>query len=217
MSLAGEIFQRRHRHLPPCFRLYDSVHLNDPTEGIHIADGFPDKYDWLKKFEAHHAYIGSFIRRDGERPHDNLLFWRTYGRGGGGCSVSLIMPRGKLFRVLYEPKDRDESLSEILLVMKILMDPLLGPLEALSREEEESVLKLLATAVWEGLGSIRYLYKGEPYAFETSVAWSGLVPAYLTRSGFILPLTVTQMRVSYGITITMKNWRSIAFSIPTPR
>ena len=150
----------------PCFRLYDSVHLNDPTEGIHIVDGLPDKYHWLKEFEAHHGYIGSFIRCHGEPPHDNLIFWRTYGRGGEGCSVSFIIPRKKLFRVIYEPTERDEAALGIGPVLETLVDPLLEPLQALSREDEVNVLDSLSRAVWEGLGSIRYLYKDKAYAFE---------------------------------------------------
>ena len=88
------------------WRLYDSLHLNDPEEGVLLSRHLrlPRKHAWLKESEVSHAYIASFILPD-DNPKkdvdDNLVFWRTYGREGEGCSLSLPIPRCHLRRVLY--------------------------------------------------------------------------------------------------------------------
>lgn len=166
---------------PPSFRLYDSVHLNDPTEGTYIVHGLPDTYRWLTEFEVHHGYIASFIRCGEDDPHDDelhqddlggddprnkLVFWRTYGGDGTGCSITLFVPRQKLYKVLYEPQERDQALGQLRPILDTLVEPLLTESQILPREAEEEILRLLAKFIWAGLGSIRYLYKNPSYRFE---------------------------------------------------
>lgn len=79
--------------LGPCFRLYDSAHVNDPQEGRYFTHHVPEEHKWLEQFDTHRAYIGSFIlpRTTTDDAGDNLVFWRTYGREGEGCSISLAI------------------------------------------------------------------------------------------------------------------------------
>ena len=87
-------------------RLYDSVHFNDPDEGNYLSGNLLEKHVWLGKTDVRHAYISSFITPDSEEDvpeHDNLVYWRTYGREGAGCSLSLTVPHSRLQKVLYRP------------------------------------------------------------------------------------------------------------------
>ena len=41
---------------------------------------------------------------------DELVFWRTYGKDGKGCSLTVDVRRQLLRKVLYEPADVGSSL-----------------------------------------------------------------------------------------------------------
>ena len=87
-------------------RLYDSVHLNDPTEGIATpeGEGIRNSLSAIRSFThptqsglgtlAEHyskAYLVSFVATtDGTDPGDDLDFWRSYGRDGRGCSLTFF-------------------------------------------------------------------------------------------------------------------------------
>ena len=144
-------------------RLYDSVHLNDPDEGNYINRNLPENYDWPKKKEVSHAYIASFITPDPKKDmSDNLVFWRTYGKEGKGCSLLLPVPRNRLRRVRY---GRDAVLD----TMKLL-DPIfdyLKPLvKILNPSAGNDILSKLSGVVWKSLEGVRYLYKSEAYEYE---------------------------------------------------
>ena len=142
-------------------RLYDSVHLNDPDEGNYFSRNLnlSPKYDWLKEKDVRHAYITSFILPNSENDmSDNLIFWRTYGQEGGGCSLSLPIPRSRLQKVLYGSEEV-KSTAEALMPVLNLLDPLLEIDNSLIREQ-------LAEIVWKALERIRYLYKSEAYRYE---------------------------------------------------
>ena len=153
--------------LPPddkksLWRLYDSVHLNDPEEGNFLIRNLPKKYDWLKKREVSHAYIASFIFSNEKDINDNLVFWHAYGREGEGCSLSLSIPHSCLQKVLYgtaEAKDTTGALKSVL-----------DSLEPLVRIRKSSlrdpIRKELATVIWGFLERIRYLYKSDAYEYE---------------------------------------------------
>ena len=153
------------------WRLYDSVHLNDPDEGNYFARNLnlPKKYDWLKKEDVSHAYIASFILPNSdsrEDMSDNLVFWRTYGREGEGCSLSLPIPRHRLQKVLYGTKGVKSAVG----ILRPALDFLLDSLEPLVRIREQplrkNVREILAGVVWESLERFRYLYKSEAYRYE---------------------------------------------------
>ena len=153
------------------WRLYDSVHLNDPDEGNNFARNLniPKKYDWLKKEDLSHAYIASFVLPKGDSQEDlsnNLVFWQAYGQEGEGCSLALPVPRNLLRKVRYGTDDLKPT-------RKILMpglNALLGSLEPLvkfhQRPLRNDVRELLARAVWEYLERFRYLYKSDAYKHE---------------------------------------------------
>ena len=151
----------------PSLRLYDSVHLNDPDEGNYlirkIIPNLPKKYDWLLaddwlQKEGEHAYVASFVLPDAEKDmSDNLVFWRTYGKEGEGCSLSLPVPRNQLKKVLY-------GAEEVECTAKIL-SPILDSLSSLVKIRQ-SVREELARVIRKFLEKIRYLYKSEAYKYE---------------------------------------------------
>lgn len=147
-------------------RMYDSVHLNDPGEGNYIASKLPKEYEWLKKKDVSHAYIASFITPDSqeksEDASDNLVFWRTYGKEGQGCSLSLRIPRNRLKKVLYGSKAVEETIH----VLKPVLD-LLNPLTSIrKRTLRGKIREELGKIVWNSLERFSYLYKSEAYAYE---------------------------------------------------
>ena len=150
-------------------RLYDSVHLNDPDEGNYLSSNLPKKYDWLKKEDVSHAYIASFILPNSDSQEDmsdNLVFWRTYGQEGEGCSLSLPVPRSRLQKVLYGTEEVKSTIG----VLRPSLDSLLDSLEPLVRIRKQPLRKdvreRLAEVVWESLERFRYLYKSEAYKHE---------------------------------------------------
>ena len=144
------------------WRLYDSVHLNDPEEGNFLIRNLPKKYDWLKKREVSHAYIASFIFSNEKDINDNLVFWHAYGREGEGCSLSLSIPHSCLQKVLYgtaEAKDTTGALKSVL--------DSLAPLVIIRNSSiRNPIRKELATVIWRFLERIRYLYKSDAYEYE---------------------------------------------------
>ena len=148
-------------------RLYDSVHFNDPDEGNYFARhlNLPKRYDWIdkEKKDASHAYIASFIISDNKRDmSDNLVFWRTYGREGEGCSLKLCIPSCRLRKVLYGANEVKRS-GQILRSVLAILDPLVNIRKRLLKEK---IREKLAEAVWESMERIRYLYKSEAYEYE---------------------------------------------------
>ena len=142
------------------WRLYDSAHLNDPDEGKYLTDNLnlPDKYHWLGKKDVCRAYITSFILPNSEDVSKELVYWRTYGKEGWGCSLSLCVPRSRLQRVHYGPEKVDLTVKKLRSVLDLL-DPLVEVGDPL-------ILEILTKTVWESLESIRYLYKNNVYEYE---------------------------------------------------
>ena len=146
-------------------RLYDSIHLNDPDEGNYIGRYLPQKYNWLKRKEASHAYITSFITYNDEKDmSDNLVFWRTYGREGKGCSLSLLIPRNRLKKVLYD-KDGEDGVRTTIELLNPILDSL-QPLAEIKSPVADKILSRLCETVWKSLERFRYLYKSEAYEYE---------------------------------------------------
>ena len=146
-------------------RLYDSVHFNDPDEGNYFFRNLnlPKKYDWLGEKKESHAYIASFIIPDSKRDmSDNLVFWRTYGREGEGCSLKLRIRRNRLRKVLYgadEVKCTGKTL-------RLVLDAIHSLVTIRKRSLKEKIREELAEAIWESLEGIRYLYKSDAYDYE---------------------------------------------------
>lgn len=141
-------------------RLYDSAHFNDPDEGNYLGRNLPDGLDWAVGGTQSHAYVASFIDpgHDEERDMtDNLVFWRTYGREGEGCSLKVRVPASNLRRVLYGSGDARTAGSKLLPVLKLL-EPLL--------DISNDIHRVIIDAIWESLERIQYLYKSGAYSYE---------------------------------------------------
>ena len=144
------------------WRLYDSVHLNDPEEGNLLIRNLPRQYDWLGKREESHAYIASFIFNGKKDMSDDLVFWHAYGKEGKGCSLSLCVPRSRLQEVLYGTTEVKRTVNDLRSVLDLL-EPLVRIRKLSIRER---VRERLATIVWGFLERIRYLYKSDAYEYE---------------------------------------------------
>lgn len=143
-------------------RLYDSAHLNDPDEGNYVIRNLAKKYNWLEE-ETFHAYIASFIKPETEKDmSDNLMFWRTYGKEGMGCSLSLNIPRERLKKVLYGPKNVEKFMK--------LLEPILMSINDLVKIQEEPVCSYIREnfkeKILKFLGEFRYLYKSTAHDYE---------------------------------------------------
>ena len=142
-------------------RLYDTTHCNDPDEGNHLVRELSsnDGYLWLaRESSVGHAYITSFVGgRDGMDMSDNLVFWRTYGNDGKGCSLTVAVRADLLRQVFYSGKDIEPT--------KQMLLPVLDAMAPLARADE-SCAKLISGAFWKHLEGVRYLYKDEAYHHE---------------------------------------------------
>lgn len=150
-------------------RMYDSVHLNDPDEGNYFSRNLPEKYDWLKRKDVSHAYIASFITPNSEKDmSDNLVFWRTYGKEGLGCSLSVFVPPNRLKKVLYGPgkKRGKEGVEGTVKILRPVLD-CLDPLATVAGQGlREDIREALAKNIWKFLERFRYLYKSEAHEYE---------------------------------------------------
>ncbi len=144
-------------------RLYDSDNSNDPGEGKYFDQHsqWLSDYSWLDTATPMPVYIASFVLSDlseGDRScSDDLVYWRTYGDSGRGCSIEFFSSSRDLQKVLYgqhEVEATAESLREFL----SQVDPFVEPSSPIGAR--------LADLVAEALNSIRHLYKSEDYEYE---------------------------------------------------
>ena len=142
-------------------RLYDTSHCNDPDEGNHLVRELSsnDGYRWLaRESSVGHAYITSFVRGlDGKDMSDDLVFWRTYGKDGKGCSLTVAVRADLLRQVFYNGSDIETTKQMILQVLELV---------APFARADESSAELISAAIWKNLEGIRYLYKAEAYHHE---------------------------------------------------
>ena len=144
-----------------CLRMYDSMHLNDPDEGNYIAHVLRRKHDWFEKKESSHAYIVSFSAPEKDMV-DNLMYWRTYGKNGEGCSLALSVPSDLLKKVLYGRDGFDPALT----IMRDVLDFLDSVMDKVPRSLRKSIGKTLSQIVWKFLEEFLYLYKSTPHDHE---------------------------------------------------
>ena len=165
VSMLQDILAERRSSL----RLYDTYHSNDPGEGTRLARclDLPKKYGWPDKEEESHAYVASFIlETDNKGLHDNLVFWRTYGREGEGCSLKFRVPRNQLRKVLYD-EGAKRTASILLPVVKALHPLASNRMDAnYDLAPIQDIQDDLSVDFWRHLEGVRYLYKDEAYAYE---------------------------------------------------
>ena len=142
-------------------RLYDSLHCNDPEEGAFLANSLSStlEHRWLAEGSSGgHAYIASLIVDEQERDLSNeLLFWRTYGNEGAGCSLTMNVETKLLRRVLYG--------EEPVAATRDLLLPILDVVQPLA-QRYESLREEMSDTIWRRLEAIRFLYKNSAYDFE---------------------------------------------------
>ena len=149
-------------NLKPSLRMYDSVHFNDPEEGDYLIKQLArEEHSWLKDGLglSSHAYIVSLVAPDTKNRamDDELVFWRTYGREGEGCSLKVRVPHSRLRRVFYGTDSVE--------IAEQRLKPILKLLDELANTRKE-IGETLAKAFCESLEGIQYLYKNEAYSYE---------------------------------------------------
>lgn len=143
--------------------LYDSFHSNDPDEGNYLISKLQEKYSWIKTTDVSHAYITSFIvpqsqcNTDRGNVRDDLVFWRTYGKEGEGCSLEISVPNLLLHRVSYG----NSGIQSTMPILRSILDPL----DQLAKKDED-IAKIMSDVICKSLEQIRYLYKSKAYNYE---------------------------------------------------
>ena len=142
-------------------RLYDTSHSNDPDEGNHLVRELSSKdgYRWLAlESSVGHAYVTSFVGgQDGVDMSDDLVFWRSYGKDGKGCSLTVSVRADLLRRVFYIDSEIESTRQMIL--------PVLDAVAPLARADA-GCAELISAAIWKHLEGTRYLYKDVAYHHE---------------------------------------------------
>ena len=144
-------------------RLYETEHFNDPEEGEYLIRslGLYEKYEWLERHNAPSAYVASFVHADdGEQASDDLVYWRTYGNDGAGCSITVSVPRKRIHKVLYGT----DGASRVGDVIYFLLDKF-GHIIS-EYKLRSGIRRELSTSVWEMLQYFLYLHKSNDYSFE---------------------------------------------------
>ena len=155
-------------------RMYDSLHFNDPEEGNFLLRSLNNskKFSWtaldtttlLDSVQSEVAYIASFVLADGTtNMSDDLVFWRTYGDEGKGCSLTFTLEVGGLRKVLY-----GNDITPTVQRIEPILDAI-NPLFSNSIPGETELKRMIMTALAATLRPIRYLYKSEPYRYEHEV------------------------------------------------
>ena len=173
-------------------RLYNTIHLNDPREGIATQEGealanslagkvddsplltsSSDQDHVFSRFST--AYLLSFLAscKPDDDLGDNLVFWRLYGRDGRGCSISFLpflkpwpdSIRNALRHVRYNPVGMSDYSSEILKLLELFarFEPL-AELEHPTQHALSQALPLLEECL-----ARRFLTKDPPYKPEREV------------------------------------------------
>ena len=154
-------------------RLYDTFHFNDPDEGKYLKLEKSDP----RKTTSPCAYATSFVvPRDTEKiedVRDNLVFWRTYGREGTGCSLAIKIPPHRLYQVKYGPAETSAAVEAVASIKRKVMDAL-SPMMDLGKNgpkeqgipallKEETAVALREEAETE---AVLYLHKSKAYEYE---------------------------------------------------
>lgn len=148
---------------PSSIRLYDTEHSNDPDEGEYLVRSLRlyEKYDWIEQRQAHHAYVASFIQpNDNANVRDNLVYWRTYGNNGEGCSISISIPRDRVRKVLYGQRGVGYT--------RKVVSTLLDKVDHIVSECElrNGIRRVLSASMWKILSQVQYLHKSDAYDYE---------------------------------------------------
>lgn len=156
-------------------RNYDTIHSNDPNEGQFLIGAESDSHplfseyplllELLKARSEVPAYLASFISASDLEASDNLVYWRTYGKEGQGCSIafpiSLIDENAPLYKVSYGSDSVVACLDRISDIFKF-SESQSNFLSVKSYSSYKNLPSFIAVA----LSPLNYLYKDKPYSYE---------------------------------------------------
>lgn len=146
-------------------RLYPTYRFNDPTEGRFLPRRIADatSYDWLDTAVREVAFAACFVGTSEGTPSDDLVYWRSYGHDGTGCSIMWTPqePLPHLYRVGYAGSA--DAVTEVLRPILAAIEPVVYVRDpALNRK----VRSLFGSTVWTALPEVRFLYKSDHYEHE---------------------------------------------------
>ena len=143
-------------------RMYNADQANDPSEGsffdTHLE--LPDRLAWAQQETCRSsAYIASFIIPDfAGSLQDDLIYWRTYGNDGRGCSLKLLAPASSLYRVQYGAGAVTQTRRALIPVLDRLT-----PLRRVGQKEWQCCYPRLSGRL---SAFLRFLYKPDAYDYE---------------------------------------------------
>lgn len=155
-------------------RMYSSAGFNDPDEGRYLFSqsdpfAFPDLRQEQNSVnpEPAYAYIASFIKPDNQdevpRAADNLVFWRSYGHDGRGCSLTLTIDPTILRKIEY-----GRDIAEV--TWKHLSEGISSAYQAVKHLDNQVANKeldnWLGNKLMVAVQAIAYLYKSDAYQYE---------------------------------------------------
>lgn len=144
-------------------RLFPTYRFNDRNEGRHLAQSIAEMtdYDWLNTDVRTLAFAACFVGGDDNRAGDDLVYWRSYGHDGEGCSLTWKPTTAPphLYAVQYESSDAVRALERVIKALEPLVYVRNPRANRLART-------ILGTTVWQALSRVRYLYKNPHYSYE---------------------------------------------------
>ena len=190
-------------------RMYSAIGFNDPNEGKLFTNVAKEKSQILAPClpededpNRNHAFVASFIRvgqsneeqSQTDDPANALLFWRTYGGEGTGCSLQLSLSAAseEIKEVTYGEIATANSIESIDKALESVSDAAnrvmaIATNDGLLQEDAPNTSEMISNQVQAELKKVRYLYKDFTYGFEKecrlvetpdSVAEKGIRPEF---------------------------------------
>ena len=172
------------------FRLYDTLHANDPDEGLYLIRNWPEETNWIWKntdpakdnFSSpaatpnfhDYAYYISFVRASCTKDMaDNLVFWRTYGKEGEGCAIQIPLTQFRLRNNAHNPDSHDKlPLYHVLYgregvshLAREVTESLKQIKQALA-QHMPSIEESVVGTIRQDMNIFKYLYKSDAYDYE---------------------------------------------------
>ena len=148
-------------------RMYSSTRSNDPDEGQYL---FQQCQPTVAIPEPSYAYLASFIEPDDrsnpELAANNLIFWRTYGQDGRGCSLTVTLAPEELRRVQYGRKAAYDACKEIRAALDSINKIIQCVHDIDNPQGTEEIETWKNSVLLAQIQAIAYLYKSDAYQYE---------------------------------------------------
>ena len=144
------------------------------------------------------AYVSSFVVPNGDQVDDagdKLVFWRTYGLEGAGCSLTTKVPTDNLFRVRYGRKAASDAVAEldgVLATTKAETKEALIPIMDIGdgsprrRYVLSRLQDMMNSALREEVEALLYLHKSKAYEYENEARIIRTAPSIKAKNGNIV-------------------------------